>query len=184
MKKWIFRGIEALEYSTQTSQKCWFSPWKLTLSRPIKFLCSISKCWRYVKGPPNIALRGRKKIRVMRHVFQKIFKKNQFLGTKNKSIWHTTVLKVRHKDDFHFFFKIVFLKLLCVWWGCCGYLNLSADLHLFHDGTFEPKNVIWLLLKPGNDTFQWMLRNLKILSSSKISKKSCKNPLKFFFRCL
>ena len=89
---------------------------------------------------------------------------------------------------FHLFFKIVFLTLLCVWWRCCGYLNLSADLHLFHDGTFEPKTYHRIAFEARKWHFSVSVKkfeNFEIFKNfSKIMQKSVKNffqmPLKIF----
>ena len=89
---------------------------------------------------------------------------------------------------FHLFFKIVFLTLLCVWWGCCGYLNLSADLHLFRDGTFEPKKSHLIAFEARKWHFSvnvTKFENFEIFKNfSKIMQKSVKiffqMPLKIF----
>ena len=57
-----------------------------------KFSSAVWRCSRYLNASTNIALRSRKKITIIRNVDQKIFKKNQNLESKNKSILHTTVV--------------------------------------------------------------------------------------------
>ena len=55
------------------------------------FSGALWRCSRYLNASTNIALRSRKKITMIRIVDKKIFKKNQNLESKNKSILHTTV---------------------------------------------------------------------------------------------
>ena len=80
----IFFGFEVSEYSDQTLQKVLFFNENLIFHASRKFLEVIQPRSRYLTCSPNIALFTGEKIKTIRHVDQKIFKKNKIFVHKKK----------------------------------------------------------------------------------------------------